>query len=220
MERGSVPACIAKVAGAAASSSSVVRGSTVRGLLVLVPALIDRVAVELLAEILVTPGARLVVLPGSERLIIAVAGALVSVFENLAAVLLRMCLCPFCAGLDDTQFLLKVPHDRSVVILLLELVRGKLETPRCDLVAPAEVLVGAVDELHLGDHVLHEVSLRAVLVGEKVLYLSQTQKDRQEFVELGLWVETVEVGIVVGLGLSPRVVVDRGHVVVDGGEGV
>ncbi len=27
-------------------------------------------------------------------------------------------------------------------------------------------------------------------------------------------------GIVVGLGLPPRVVVDRGHVVVDGGEGI
>jgi hypothetical protein len=49
---------------------------------------------------------------------------------------------------------------------------------------------------------------------------SRWQNDRQELVELGLWVKAVEVGIVVGLGLPPRVVVDRGHVVVDGGEGI
>jgi hypothetical protein len=48
-------------------------GAPFGGLLVLVPALIDRVAIELLAEILVTPGAWLDVLPGSERLIVPVA---------------------------------------------------------------------------------------------------------------------------------------------------
>ena len=72
MERGSVPACVAKVADTAASSSSVIRGSTVLGLLVLLPALIDRLDIELLVEILVTPGAWLDVLPGSDCLIVPV----------------------------------------------------------------------------------------------------------------------------------------------------
>ena len=59
--------------------------------------------------------------------------------------------------------------------LLLELVSCELEPSRpCrDLVAPAEVLVDAVNELHLGDHVLHEVGLQEVLVGELVPDLPQ-----------------------------------------------
>ena len=87
-------------------------------------ALVDGVAVELLAEVFLTSAAWHVVLPGRERLVATVAGILVCVFENLAAVLLRVRLCPFCAGLDVAQPFLKVPDDRSVVVFLLDSSRG------------------------------------------------------------------------------------------------
>jgi hypothetical protein len=172
VERSSITARVAKVACAATSSSSVVWTRTRSPRTVLVLALVDGVAVELLAEVFLAPGTGFVVLPGRERLVAAVAGILVCALEKLVAVLLRVRLCPFHAGLDVAQLFLEVP-DRSVVEFPPELVRRELEPPCHDLVAPAEVLVGAVDELHLSDHVLHEVGLREVLVEVEVLDLSQ-----------------------------------------------
>ena len=93
---------VAEVAVAANSSSPVVRRCAVRGLLLLVLALVDRGAVELLAEVFLTSGAWLFVLPGWESLLATVAGILVCVLENLAAVIQRVRLCPFSGGLEVT----------------------------------------------------------------------------------------------------------------------
>jgi hypothetical protein len=68
-----------------------------------------------------------------------------------------------------------VPYDCRVVEVPLELVGSEFETPRRDLVAPAEGFVGAGNKLHLGDHVLHEVGFRKVLVEVEVLGLAQAQ---------------------------------------------
>ena len=144
------------MARASAGALATVRRNSIRRLLGLVAALVEGVSVELLAEVLEAPGAGLVVLANSKRL---VAAAVLKV-ERLGASLGSLGLRAVSTGLEGAKLGLEVSYDCRVVELLDELRGGQLETPCGDLRRPAGALsLGRqldlrVDRLHLCDHVL------------------------------------------------------------------
>ena len=133
-------------------------------------------AVELFAEVLEAPRTRLVVLARREGLVPTMSiTVLVHLLEHLVAGLLGMGLGPLVVRLDAAELLLEVSHDGAVGEFLLELVCRQLEAPGCDLVGPPVRLVRAVNQLHLGNHVLHDDDLGGRFLEVQLLRLAEAQ---------------------------------------------